>query len=102
MTLESSVYFAKIYTIHDKAQDYSVYCFEILNFNLLQNKPTKYMVKANIVHDFLTIVRTANTTTYLCEAFSKGKHKQFNEKNLQIGNWHVSDCMDREVSSFAQ
>ena len=36
MTLESSVYFANIYTIHDKAQDYSVYCFEILNFNLLQ------------------------------------------------------------------
>ena len=73
--------------IHDKAQDYSVYFSEILNTYLPNNKPTHNIVKTNIVHDFLTIVRTANTTKYLYEAFSKGKHKQFNEKifKLEIG-----------------
>ena len=73
--------------IHDKAQDYSVYFSEILISYLPNNKPTHNIVKANIVHDFLTIVRAANTTTYLCEAFSKGKHKQFNEKS---SNWKLA------------
>ena len=80
MTLESSVKIAKICIIHDKAQDCSGYCFKISNFNLPKNKPTHNIVKANMVHDFLSIVRTANTTAYLCEALSKGKHMQFNEK----------------------
>ena len=70
--------------IHDKAQYYSVYSSEILNSYLPNNKPTHNIVKTYIVHDFLTIVRTANTTAYLCEAFSKGKHKQFNEKIFKL------------------
>ena len=73
--------------IHDYAQDYSVYFSKIINSYLPNNKPTHIKVKTNIVHDFLTIVRTANTTAYLCEAFSKGKHELFNEKvfKLEIG-----------------